>query len=123
MYWDWVESSSMSKELTVQALLPSSSASYGQLSIVDNVCPVIQRTFIANNCTEAQISSFIALAKTRNRCFAITTSTGTAYTGRFVSYAAQQTRGADHWQLSIVLQDIDNEAPGSPRVISTLADD
>ena len=124
MYWDWVESSSMSKEITTQALLPSSSAAYGQLNIVDNTCPVIQRTFTANNCTMAQVDDFISKAKTRNSCFTITTSLGRTYTGRFINYAAQQTRGADHWQLSVVLQDVDSEdsASVSSRNTYTLMD-
>ena len=121
MYWDWVESSSMSKEIATQALLPSSSGSYGQLNVVDNTCPIIQRTFTANNCTRAQVEGFIAKAKTRNSCFTITTSLGTSYTGRFINYAAQQTRGADHWQLSIVLQDVDNEDAASVAARHTYA--
>ena len=122
MIWDWVESSSMSKEITTQPLLPGGTSNYGQLCIVDNACPVIQRTFTANNCTAAQVEAFISQAKVRNRCFRINTSLGSTYTGRFINYAAQQTRGADHWQLSMVLQDIDCEASGTPQVICEITD-
>lgn len=122
MYWDWVEASSSSKEITTQACLPSSSSGYGKLRIVDNACPVTQRTFTANGLTESDVNTIITQSKVRNRCFAITTSLGTAYTGRFISYSAQQTRGADHWQLSMVLQDIDDELSGTPQSVYTLSD-
>ena len=122
MYWDWVEASSSSKEITTQACLPSNASTYGKLQIVDNACPITQRTFTANALTASAVNTIIAQSKVRNRCFRITTSLGTTYVGRYISYSAQQTRGADHWQFSMVLQDIDDELPGTPQEIYTLSD-
>ena len=122
MIWDWIESSSMSKEITAQPLLPSNTSSYGQLCIVDNSCPIIQRTFTASNCTATQVELLISYAKLRDSCFKIHTALSKTYTGRFINYAAQQTRGADHWQLSMVLQDIDAEASGTAQAVYEITD-
>ena len=121
--WDFVEAVSLSKDLQVQPLLPSASNSYGKLSIVDNACPIVQRTYTANAVTAAQVETVLAGGKTRNACFTLVTSLGTEYTGRFISMQAAQTKGTGLFQLTMVLQDIDDELSGTTQVILDLGED
>lgn len=115
MAFDWVESVSSQKQIGYTATLPTAALSYGTYCIVDNVPPQVTRQFTAANVTRAEMEAFIAVAAARNRTFKLTTSTGAEYVGRYISFSAQQTPGADDYTLSLTLQDLTAEDAGTPR--------
>lgn len=114
--FDFVEAVSAQKQLTMTPLLPASGSTYGSVAIVDNVPPTITRQYTAENVTLTQLEAIITASLTRHRTFTITTSLGTTYTGRYISLSAQQTPGADDYQLTLVLQDMTFEAAGTSAV-------
>ena len=120
MAFDWVESVSSSKNIAYNSTLPASSSAYGSYCIVDNTPPIIQRQFTAENVTRSELNTIIEKTLTRHRTFEITTSTGATYTGRYASFSAQQTPGADNYTLTLVLNDLTTEDANSERVKYTI---
>lgn len=120
MAYDWVESVSSSKSISYNSTLPANSSSYGSYCIVDNVPPIVQRQFTAENVTRSELDTLITKTLTRYRTFELTTSLGQTYTGRYISISAQQTPGADNYTVTLVLQDLTTEDANSERVKYTI---
>ena len=117
---DWVESISSQKQINFTPTLPNTVLSYGSYMVIDNMPPTVVRQFVAENVTRQELEAFITQAAARNRTFKITTSLGVEYTGRYIGFSAQQTRGADDYTLSLTLQDLTSEDTNSPRAQYTL---
>lgn len=118
---DWIEAISTSKQITYTATLPQTSALYGTYQIVDNVPPIIQRTYTAENVTRAELNNLLEQTLVRYRTFQITTSTGQSYTGRYISLSAQQTPGANNYTVTLVLQDLTTEDANNSKAKYTIA--
>lgn len=120
LHWDFYSAVTVNKSIATTPTLPTTTGNYGQLHIVDNSCPIVQRTFTCDHVAAAKVASLVSIAKARNSCCKLTATVLGSYTGRLISLNCQQVPGADSWACTIVLQDTDTEIVGTPKQIYDL---
>lgn len=112
--WDFYAAVTVNRNVVTTPTLPTDTTNYGNFHIVDNLRPIVQRTFTCDHVDHTKVASLITMAKTRHACCTLTTTITGEYTGRLVSVNLQQVPGTDSYQCTIVLQDRDGELAGTP---------
>lgn len=115
--WDFYSAVTVNRAVSTQPTLPTSANDYGNAHIVDNQLPIIQRTFTCDHAAYESVEDMVNAAKTRYSCIKLSATIMGEYTGRLISFNAQQVPGADSFACTLVLQDMDDEISGTPSVV------
>lgn len=120
MRWDFYSAVTVNRQIVSTPTLPEGTSTYGNLHVVDNMVPIVQRTYTCDHIDHDKVSDIIEVAKARYACCTVTAPVTGTYTGRLINMSLQQVPGVDSFQCTLVLQDMDTEITGTPRTVYDL---